>query len=130
MFLLYMLFMILTFTYFTFYRMMAVILTPSPHLAAVVSSAFYSFWKLLSGFLVPKPDGGYGLIWLLQFCCIVTIDLHFFSHRWSPLTKFESTSPSVCINMADSQVLELEEPPTQWRNLSKNFEFISPYLKL
>lgn len=54
-FLLYILFMFLTFTYFTFYGMMAVGLTPSQHLAAVVSSAFYSLWNLLSGFLVPKP---------------------------------------------------------------------------
>lgn len=35
--------------------MMAVGLTPSQHLAAVISSAFYSLWNLLSGFLVPKP---------------------------------------------------------------------------
>ncbi|KAF6153601.1 hypothetical protein GIB67_027468 [Kingdonia uniflora] len=54
-FFLYMLFMFLTFTYFTFYGMMAVALTPSQHLAAVVSTAFYSLWNLLSGFLVPKP---------------------------------------------------------------------------
>ncbi|KAK6927089.1 ABC-2 type transporter [Dillenia turbinata] len=54
-FILYLLFMFLTFCYFTFYGMMAVGLTPSQHLAAVVSSAFYSLWNLLSGFLVPKP---------------------------------------------------------------------------
>lgn len=54
-FLLYLLFMFLTFNYFTFYGMMAVGLTPSQNLAAVVSSAFYSLWNLLSGFLVPKP---------------------------------------------------------------------------
>ncbi|KAF6151582.1 hypothetical protein GIB67_021768, partial [Kingdonia uniflora] len=48
---------------------------------------------------------------------------------WYPLKRFESTSPSVCIQyMADSRVLELEEPPTQWRNLSKNFELINPIL--
>ena len=47
--------MFLTFTYFTFYGMMAVGLTPSQQMAAVVSSAFYSLWNLLSGFLVPKP---------------------------------------------------------------------------
>jgi len=34
--------------------MMAVGLTPSQHLAAVISSAFYSLWNLLSGFLIPK----------------------------------------------------------------------------
>ncbi|XP_023513303.1 ABC transporter G family member 31-like [Cucurbita pepo subsp. pepo] len=55
-FFLYLLFMFLTFTYFTFYGMMAVGLTPSQQMAAVVSSAFYSLWNLLSGFLVPKPN--------------------------------------------------------------------------
>lgn len=54
-FFLYVVFMFLTFCYFTYYGMMAVGLTPSQHLAAVISSAFYSLWNLLSGFLVPKP---------------------------------------------------------------------------
>ncbi|XP_047270110.1 ABC transporter G family member 31 isoform X2 [Capsicum annuum] len=54
-FFLYLVFMFLTFSYFTFYGMMAVGLTSTPHLAAVVSSAFYSLWNLMSGFLVPKP---------------------------------------------------------------------------
>lgn len=54
-FLLYLVFMFLTFTYFTFYGMMAIGLTPSQQLAAVISSAFYSLWNLLSGFLVLKP---------------------------------------------------------------------------
>eukprot|EP01018_Ginkgo_biloba_P021228 Gb_34310 [translate_table: standard] len=54
-FFLYLAFMFLTFTYFAFYGMMAVGLTSSQQLAAVVSSAFYSIWNLLSGFLIPKP---------------------------------------------------------------------------
>jgi hypothetical protein len=49
----YLLFMFLTFTYFSFYGMMAVGLTSSQQLAAVVSSAFYSIWNLFSGFLIP-----------------------------------------------------------------------------
>lgn len=67
-FLLYILFMFLTFTYFTFYGMMAVGLTPSQHLAAVVSSAFYSLWNLLSGFLVPKPKIPGWWIWFYYIC--------------------------------------------------------------
>lgn len=47
--------MFLTFSYFTFYGMMAVGLTPNQHLAAVISSAFYSLWNLQSGFLIPRP---------------------------------------------------------------------------
>lgn len=54
-FFLYLVFMYLTFAYFTFYGMMAVGLTPNQQMAAVVSSAFYSLWNLISGFLVPKP---------------------------------------------------------------------------
>ncbi|KAL5742271.1 hypothetical protein ACOSP7_029003 [Xanthoceras sorbifolium] len=54
-FFLYILFMFLTFTYFTFYGMMAVGLSPNPDLADVISSASYSLWNLLSGFLVAKP---------------------------------------------------------------------------
>jgi len=40
--------------YFTFYGMMAVGITPTQHFAAVISSAFYSLWNLVSGFLIPK----------------------------------------------------------------------------
>ncbi|XP_071724267.1 LOW QUALITY PROTEIN: ABC transporter G family member 31-like [Rutidosis leptorrhynchoides] len=67
-FLLYLIFMFLTFTYFTFYGMMAVALTPTQHLAAVVSSAFYSLWNLLSGFLVPKPNIPVWWIWYYYIC--------------------------------------------------------------
>lgn len=56
----YLLFMFLTFSYFTFYGMMAVGLTSSQQLAAVISSAFYSIWNLFSGFLIPRP-----VSWLL-----------------------------------------------------------------
>ncbi|KAL3740885.1 hypothetical protein ACJRO7_022073 [Eucalyptus globulus] len=67
-FFLFLVFMFLTFTYFTFYGMMAVGLTPSPHLAAVISSAFYSLWNLLSGFLVPKPNIPGWWIWFYYIC--------------------------------------------------------------
>ncbi|KAM7522073.1 hypothetical protein LguiA_011975 [Lonicera macranthoides] len=69
-FLLYLLFMFLTFNYFTFYGMMAVGLTPSQNLAAVISSAFYSLWNLLSGFLVPKPNIPGWWIWFYYICPI------------------------------------------------------------
>ncbi|PSR86164.1 ABC transporter G family member 31 like [Actinidia chinensis var. chinensis] len=69
-FFLYLLFMFLTFTYFTLYGMMAVGLTPSQHLAAVISSAFYSLWNLLSGFLIPKPNIPGWWIWFYYICPI------------------------------------------------------------
>ncbi|TXG74385.1 hypothetical protein EZV62_002964 [Acer yangbiense] len=61
---LYLVFMFLTFTCFTFSGMMAVGLTPNPHLAAVISTAFYSLWNLLSGFLIAKPNIPGWWIWL------------------------------------------------------------------
>ncbi|KAJ4977881.1 hypothetical protein NE237_008661 [Protea cynaroides] len=67
-FLLYALFMFLTFTYFTFYGIMAVGLTPTLQLSAVVSSAFYSLWNLFSGFLVPKPSIPAWWIWFYYIC--------------------------------------------------------------
>ncbi|XP_042491605.1 ABC transporter G family member 31-like [Macadamia integrifolia] len=67
-FLLYALFMFLTFTYFTFYGIMAVGLTPNLQLAAVISSAFYSLWNLLSGFLVPQPNIPGWWIWFYYIC--------------------------------------------------------------
>nr|XP_043635485.1 ABC transporter G family member 31 [Erigeron canadensis] len=69
-FFLYLVFMFLTFTYFTFYGMLAIGLTPSQHMAAVVSSAFYSLWNLLSGFLVPKPKIPGWWIWFYYVCPI------------------------------------------------------------
>ncbi|KAK4492092.1 hypothetical protein RD792_002889 [Penstemon davidsonii] len=68
--LLYLLFMFLTFSYFTFYGMMVVGLTPTQQMAAVVSSAFYSLWNLLSGFLVPKPEIPGWWIWFYYICPI------------------------------------------------------------
>ncbi|CAL1368939.1 unnamed protein product [Linum trigynum] len=53
-FFLYLVFVFLTFTYFTFYGMMAVGITPTQNLASVISSAVYSLWYLFSGFLIPK----------------------------------------------------------------------------
>ncbi|KAF3968871.1 hypothetical protein CMV_007280 [Castanea mollissima] len=67
-FFLYLLFMFLTFTYFTFFGMMAVGLTPSQNLAAVISSAFYSIWNLLSGFLIPIPSIPPWWLWTYYLC--------------------------------------------------------------
>ncbi|OMO90445.1 ABC-2 type transporter [Corchorus olitorius] len=67
-FFLYLLFMFLTFSYFTFYGMMAVGLTPTQQMASVVSSAFYSLWNLLSGFLIPKPKIPGWWIWFYYIC--------------------------------------------------------------
>ncbi|URD80850.1 Plant PDR ABC transporter associated [Musa troglodytarum] len=67
-FILYCLFMFLTFMYFTFYGMMAVGLTPTQQLAAVISSSCYSLWNLLSGFLIPKANLPVWWLWFYYIC--------------------------------------------------------------
>ncbi|XP_072999974.1 ABC transporter G family member 48-like isoform X2 [Typha latifolia] len=49
-------FMFMCFNYFTLYGMMAVSVTPNYQIASVVSSFFYTFWNLFSGFLITRPD--------------------------------------------------------------------------
>ncbi|CAO2165489.1 unnamed protein product [Urochloa humidicola] len=61
----YLFFMYFTFLYFTFYGMMAVGLTPSYHVASIVSSAFYAIWNLFSGFIIPRPKTP---IWWKWYC--------------------------------------------------------------
>ncbi|KAG2598989.1 hypothetical protein PVAP13_5KG412300 [Panicum virgatum] len=61
----YLFFMYFTFLYFTFYGMMAVGLTPSYHIASIVSSAFYGIWNLFSGFIIPRPKVP---IWWKWYC--------------------------------------------------------------
>ncbi|KZV17493.1 pleiotropic drug resistance protein 1-like [Dorcoceras hygrometricum] len=51
----YIFFMCFTILYFTFYGMMAVAMTPNINMANIVSYAFYSFWNLFSGFIIPRP---------------------------------------------------------------------------
>lgn len=46
--------MFFTFLYFTYYGMLAVAITPSYQVAAVVASAFYNLFNLFSGFLIPR----------------------------------------------------------------------------
>lgn len=67
--------MFLTFTYFTFYGMVAVGLTPTQHMASVVSSAFYSLWNLLSGFLIPQSVRHYKTLFHSTFVFFFSVEL-------------------------------------------------------
>ncbi|MCO5557017.1 hypothetical protein L7F22_010572 [Adiantum nelumboides] len=49
-------FMFFTFLYFTYYGMMSVAITPNVHFAAIISSAFFTFWNLFSGFIIPRKS--------------------------------------------------------------------------
>ncbi|CAN1252468.1 ABC transporter G family member 31, partial [Linum perenne] len=69
-FLLYALFMFLTFTYFTFYGMLTVGLTSAEHYASIISSAAYSLWNLFSGFLIPKNSIPIWWRWFYYLCPI------------------------------------------------------------
>ncbi|KAL3645872.1 transcription factor [Castilleja foliolosa] len=48
-------FMFLSLLYFVLYGMMTVAVTPNHNIAAIISTFFYSFWNLFSGFIVPRP---------------------------------------------------------------------------
>ncbi|KAL6274816.1 hypothetical protein ACE6H2_025508 [Prunus campanulata] len=50
----YLFFMYFTFLYFTFHGMMIVAITPNNTISAVVSSAFFPLWNIISGFIIPK----------------------------------------------------------------------------
>ena len=50
----YLFFMYFTLSYYTFYGMMSVAVTPTHQIASIVSAAFYGIWNLFSGFVVPR----------------------------------------------------------------------------
>ncbi|XP_071717159.1 pleiotropic drug resistance protein 1-like [Rutidosis leptorrhynchoides] len=49
-------FMFCCLLYMTFYGMMVVAITPSVDIAAIISAAFYAFWSLFSGYIIPRPE--------------------------------------------------------------------------
>ncbi|KAH7439020.1 hypothetical protein KP509_04G041200 [Ceratopteris richardii] len=49
-------FMFFTFLFFTYYGMMCVAITPNVYFAAIISSAFFTFWNLFSGFIIPRKS--------------------------------------------------------------------------
>ncbi|BDA47821.1 probable pleiotropic drug resistance protein 1 [Coccomyxa sp. Obi] len=51
----YLFFIFLTLSFFTYYGMMAVSISPNVQVAAIISSTFYSGWFLLAGFIIPRP---------------------------------------------------------------------------
>lgn len=52
----YALFMFLTLVFFTCYGLMAIAISPNEQLAMVISGFFFSFWNLLCGFLITRPQ--------------------------------------------------------------------------
>lgn len=50
----YLYFMFLSYSYFTYYGMMAVALTPNQQVAAILATFFYQFWNLFSGYIVAR----------------------------------------------------------------------------
>ncbi|ONK76632.1 uncharacterized protein A4U43_C03F30360 [Asparagus officinalis] len=67
-FLWYLLFSFLTLLYYTFYGMMAVGLTPTYTVGAIVSSAFYGLWSLFSGFVIPRTRMPVWWRWYYWLC--------------------------------------------------------------
>ncbi|XP_023512684.1 pleiotropic drug resistance protein 1-like [Cucurbita pepo subsp. pepo] len=64
----YIFFMYFTLLYFTFYGMMTVAVTPNHNIAAIVSSAFYGFWNLFSGFIIPRTKIPIWWRWYYWIC--------------------------------------------------------------
>ncbi|PIN21134.1 Pleiotropic drug resistance proteins (PDR1-15), ABC superfamily [Handroanthus impetiginosus] len=48
-------FMFFSLSYFTFYGMMVVAMSPNQQVASIISSAILSLWNLFSGFVIPRP---------------------------------------------------------------------------
>ncbi|KAK4481902.1 hypothetical protein RD792_012814 [Penstemon davidsonii] len=51
----YIYFLFFTISYFTFYGMMVVFVSPNLNISNTISYAFYSLWNLFSGFVIPRP---------------------------------------------------------------------------
>ncbi|CAL4975335.1 unnamed protein product [Urochloa decumbens] len=66
----YLFFGYFTLLYFTFYGMMTVGITPNAHIAAIISSSFFTVWNLFSGFIIPRPKVP---IWWRWFCWICPV---------------------------------------------------------
>ncbi|KAL1829196.1 hypothetical protein ACET3Z_007608 [Daucus carota] len=64
----YLFFMFFTFLYFTFYGMMAVAITPSADIAAIVGAGVFNFWNLFSGFFLPRPLTPVWWRWYIWLC--------------------------------------------------------------
>jgi hypothetical protein len=52
----YLLFTLLTLLYYTFYGLLAVVLSPNLQVSSVASTLFYAIWNLFSGFLITLPQ--------------------------------------------------------------------------
>jgi ABC-type multidrug transport system permease subunit len=48
-------FVAMSFNIFTLYGMMTVSFTPNHHIAGIVSSFFYVFWNVFTGYIIPRP---------------------------------------------------------------------------
>lgn len=82
----YLMFMYLTFLYFTFHGMMIVAITPNNTISAVVSSAFYPLWNVISGYLIPKTVSAY-----TKCVCIYVFYIHMFVYQYDGIYSHQSS---------------------------------------
>ncbi|EIE26053.1 ATP-binding cassette transporter [Coccomyxa subellipsoidea C-169] len=64
----YLLFTLLTMLYYTFYGLLAVVLSPNLQISSVASTLFYAIWNLFSGFLITLPQMPGWWSWYLWLC--------------------------------------------------------------
>ena len=60
----FLLFMLLTLLYFTYYGVACVAITPNLMMAAILSGAFYGLMNLFAGFVITKPAFPGWWIWV------------------------------------------------------------------
>ena len=73
----FLLFMLLTLLYFTYYGVACVAITPNLMMAAILSGAFYGLMNLFAGFVITKPDFPGWWIWVSsKFGCACLLHGH------------------------------------------------------
>ncbi|XP_011072266.2 pleiotropic drug resistance protein 1 isoform X2 [Sesamum indicum] len=51
----YTFFMFFTLSYFSFFGMMTLAVSPNQQISSIITTAFFSLWNLFSGFVIPRP---------------------------------------------------------------------------
>ena len=99
-FFLFLLFMMLTLLYFTYYGVACVAVTPNLMMAAILSGAFYGLMNLFAGFVMPKPNYPGLWVWVSAYplhCTAVLICRAKYCHTVLCYQKGLLTCQSICL---------------------------------
>lgn len=84
----FLLFMMLTLLYFTYYGVACVAITPNLMMAAILSGAFYGLMNLFAGFVITEPQFPGWWVWVSAPPWLVLCFAHTFVFR--PYTRFRT----------------------------------------